>query len=247
MEPEVIAEPVADSTSHAVDDIASQTAESASESNPAAMAALRESQLASAPVVRAVGDAATQSTGDATDSKGNRFDAAVHHANDDGTPKLYNGKLRRKRASKVGTVSTVNAGTPAAQSPAPVPQLTAEQIAKARLSGRVAADLFIKTCESVGGDDFAPIAETVEGFGKIDERADMQLAFADYFVATGKTDFPPGAMLCLVVSQYGMRRFAMPNTKTRVANLMTRVGARFALWRANRAKRKVPPVVAPTE
>ena len=198
-----------------IDSIADHIDDESPEPNQAAIDGFR--------VVREVptdaeGAATTQATNDdgVRDRFGMPFDPKLHHANDDGTPKLFKGKLRRKRQSKIGT-----AGSPEQSTMAGPGQLTPDQIAKARLAGRVMADSFISVAVMVGGDEFQPMQGNIEGM-KIDERAELRSVFANYCEAKNIGDFPPGIALAIGLTGYIGPRFAMPKTQTRTK--------RFALW-----------------
>lgn len=67
-----------------------------------------------------------------------------------------------------------------------------------------------------------------------DEREAVPSAFADYFVATQKQDFPPGVALTMVMCAYVGRRFTMPKTQSRMQALKLR----FAAWMIRRKLRK---------
>ena len=222
-----------------VDDIAAEMAEQASPPNEGAIAAAQAS-FDALPAVRTI----TVSEGNQTqdnprDSKGNEFDPAVHHANDDGTPKLYNGKLRRKRSkSTESTISTLGVPADPRQSlTGDTSQLSSEQIKRARVAGKMCADVFIDSAQMVGGAEFTPIVMTHETYGKIDERANLQEKFGDYFVAKGVQDFPPGVALGLAMFSFVVARFAMPQTKTRVQKVREWIFAKIGSWRGKRAAR----------
>lgn len=83
----------------------------------------------------------------------------------------------------------------------------------------------------VGGEEWAPMHNKAIG---LDERAMMHTAFGDYFVASGKTDIPPGAALTFCVLAYAAPRFAMPKTQTR----FQKVKSAIVTWWVNRKLRK---------
>ena len=136
------------------------------------------------------------------DSAGTRFDPNIHKSNKSGEPtRTKTGKFIKKPAS-----STVKIAEQA-QTQAPQPAN-----ASAECAGAAAAGALFTAGVVLGGEEWAPIVDKSTG---LDERVVMQSAFADYFRATGKTDFPPSVALAVVVLAYVAPRFTMPKTQTR--------------------------------
>lgn len=202
--------------------------EESPEPNRAAIEGFRA--IREVPITGEAQSAPDAGVGGPRDRFGSAFDPAMHHTNDDGTPKLFKGKLRRKRQSKVGIVSP----QPVASS---IGQRTPEQIQKARLAGRVMADSFVSCAQMIGGHEFAPMVGTHDGM-KIDEKAELRNAFADYCEAKDIGDFPPGIALSIALLGYVGPRFAMPETQSRTKRFTNWLGAKWLTWKNRRATRK---------
>ena len=243
MDPEVTVETPAPAIAAGVEDIAATIAEESSAPNEAAIAATAAS-LENATVVRSieVSDGPAVS-GVPTDAQGQPFNADIHNANPDGTAKLYNGRLRRKKGA--GLQSRVNVPPKAAlgTSAAVRRQLTPEEVRQARLAGKQAANLFVNAAVMIGGEEFKPVVGEFEGI-KVDERGQLQDAAADYFEATGLKDFPPGIALTFAVCAYIAPRFMMPITQSRYQLAKAWAANKWAMWRG---KRKAVPVAPESE
>ena len=153
------------------------------------------------------------------DRDGNPFDPAIHKTDANGEPVLTKaGKLSKKAGVKKGNVSR---GTNKSQSfvggPQPPTQDELNKI-KCRATGAAAANTIITLGVVVGGDEWQPIKN--EDYG-IDEKANLENAFADYFEATGQTDLPPNLALTVACAAYALPRFTMPKTKARTSKVMT--------------------------
>lgn len=140
MDPEVSPpEPAVESAPKGVADIAAEIAEQSSAPNEAAIAATAAS-LENAPVVRSMtaseGPAPSASSDVPTDAQGATFNAELHVTNSDGSPKLYNGRLRRKRgASLRSAVNVPPKASPAAGTAASAKrQLTPDEVRQSRLA-----------------------------------------------------------------------------------------------------------------
>ncbi len=101
-----------------------------------------------------------------------------------------------------------------------------------RASGKAAASLLLMAGVGLGGEEWQPRLDDKLG---IDERGMLEMAFGDYFVATGKTDIPPGWALVAAVGMYALPRFAMPKTRSRLAVVKSWIGAKIVKWKAKRA------------
>jgi len=90
------------------------------------------------------------------------------------------------------------------------------QIVQARATGVASANMLISLGRAIGGEEWKPIKNTEY---KIDEKLNLENAFADYFEATGKTDIPPGMALTIAVGAYALPRFTMPATQKRAGKV----------------------------
>jgi hypothetical protein len=156
------------------------------------------------------------------DREGNSFDPAIHSTNPDGTPKLNSsGKLQKRRVSSKGNLT--------------VPIKTTEEKRnikeEARAIGSVAASFTISLGLMIS-DDFLPEFDEKTG---VDERLQLQVAYANYFEATGKTDLPPGWALGIVLFTYASKRFVKPKTKSRIDQLKMWIGEKIGAMRGRKA------------
>lgn len=160
------------------------------------------------------------------DSKGATFDPEIHqHVN--GVPKLSkNGKLIRKR--RKASVVTKD------EQEEDKKVLTAEEQLQARKAGAVAANLLIGTAMLIDRAEWNPIKDDNHG---IDERAELETAFGDYFVHKGITDFPPGAALTVAVSAYVLPRIGLPKTSSKMETWKNKLKAAW-YWIKAKIKRK---------
>ena len=181
----------------------------------------------------------TKETGFITDTDGNSFNADIHQIDAAGKPRIgVNGKLMKKRGRKKGSApnvrqpgkSTIGGGPAASDTGAPA--LSEAQRQQAAVTGVVSASLLINVSMMLGGDDFAPVLNTEHG---IDEKKALESGFTDYFIATGKTDFPPGVALTLVVSMYILPRL----TKPKVQSAIKAKGGKIYTWWHERKARKL--------
>lgn len=178
-----------------------------------------------------------------TDKNGDAFDPAVHVTGPDGKGTLtVRGTWAQKRGRKGASPPNAPASSTPSRSvlggPAAPPspqalqqQQQAVQIAQARAAGVAAAEMLFMAGRMFGGDEWAPMENKSLG---LDERAMMHQAFGDYFVATGRTDIPPGAALSFCFIGYVGPRLFMPKTQSR----MQKVKSVIVTWWVNRKMRK---------
>lgn len=150
----------------------------------------------------------------AIDEKPSDFDPNIHATNSDGTPKyLKDGKTyAKKRGRKAGSTKSI-VSTP--QKPQPVNTSNM----KARATGVTAAHTLLVTCVGIFGDEWRPVIDETSG---IDEKKNLEEAFADYMEAKGLEDIPPNIALVLAISFYAIPRLMKPKTKNRVAGWKTK-------------------------
>jgi hypothetical protein len=167
---------------------------------------------------------ARQDAGDViADKFGHTFDPAQHATNADGTPKLTP-TGRFAKISKAARPSKLN--VPGTASATPTPAQSKEVAARA--GGKGAANLLIALCVGMGGEEWLPRADAKSGQN---EKEVLEAVFGDYFVATGKTDLPPGWALAAGLSMYALPRFAMPTTRSRVTRVKAWVAAKWVTFR----------------
>lgn len=212
---------------------ASVPADKQPEENNAAIAAIASDLVStmSAPQPHAMEAARKEVEGAASDKFGHAFDASIHATNADGSPKLTP-TGRFAKLSKSTRESTLRVpGKSPATSPA-VPASVSKEVA-ARASGKGAANLFIMGCLVIGGEEWMPQADPRTG---MNEREMLEAAFGDYFVATGKTDLPPGWALAAGIFMYAGRRFAMPKTQSRIAKAKSWLVAKYVNFKNRKQK-----------
>ena len=182
-------------------------------------------------------NAINESAAGLVDKHGNSFDPSIHQVDKDGHPKeSARGKLMLKRGRKAGAPSNrpqskVNTGAPQPMQDTGQPGLSENQLQQAAVTGKVSAHLLINMSMMVGGNEFAP---QIDPKTKIDEKAALESAFTDYYIATGKVDMPPGTALALTVGMYILPRFMMPTVQTK----LKAKGGKIYTWWQNRKLKK---------
>jgi hypothetical protein len=161
------------------------------------------------------------------------FNPEIHATNPDGTPALTpTGRLAKIRKSRAaGTKTAVNVpNVPGATTPAQSAAVAKETLA--RQGGAGCANLVIALMVGVGGEDFLPRRDKASG---MDEKAMLESVFGDYFVATGKTDLPPGWALVAGMSMYVLPRLGMPKTQTRLQRFKDWCKVKYVNFRLKKA------------
>jgi hypothetical protein len=134
-----------------------------------------------------------------TDADGAQFDPDKHVVDDNGHPKLTGkGKLRKKRGRKAGSLATTNAAQTAQK-------VAVSEKEKFRVVGAGAANALISVGLMLGGEDFAPIQNQ-----HIDEKANLESAFAQWAETQDVDDIPPNLALTIVLGSYFLPRMTMP-------------------------------------
>lgn len=143
-----------------------------------------------------------------TDADGSEFDPDIHATDDNGHPKLtQKGKLRKKRGRKSGGLSTSNALQTAQK-------VAVSEKAKFETVGKGAANALISLGIMMGGEDFTPIQNQ-----HIDEKQNLEMAFADWAQTQDIEDIPPNLALCIVVGSYLLPRMTMPKQVSKLRML----------------------------
>lgn len=168
-----------------------------------------------------------------TDKAGNTFNPDIHATNEDGSPRLTeSGNFAKKRGRKSGSTNSGGSTLGATKSQIDPATIQKQQIvAKQQAAGKAAAGSLIMLGMVIGGDEWRPLVNEQMG---LNEQANLEQAFADYFTARGLDDIPAGVALSIAVSAYVLPRFTMPKTRTRTATLWTKV----KMWWANRKLKK---------
>lgn len=207
-ESEIESESETESLSSTLDDIASTLADEMPDVQQHAI----EQHIENESKIRAEWD-------EYTDVDGNKFDANIHKTNKNGEPTLSTkGNLIKKPGRKGKSQAGSNTSSFVArdkEKSTPSPEEKATQMSRA--SGAMAANLLITVGVVVGGEEWYP--QKNEQLG-VDEKTMLESAFADYFVATGRTDIPPGLALTAAIGGYIIPRFALPKTKSRASKFV---------------------------
>lgn len=158
-----------------------------------------------------------------------------YQRNPDGSIKVSEktGKPLKKRGRKAGGANAGASklgGIGGTQNSTQNGALNTAQI-NAHELGKASAGFLFSMGIAIGGEDFAPIVDPVTG---TNEPLAMQAAFSNYYLATGKTDLPPGLMLTMVICSYAVPRFTQPKVKNRVSTIW----GRAKLWLSERKKAK---------
>ena len=133
------------------------------------------------------------------------FDPAIHATGPDGKPSLTRaGKFRAKSRKKSASVSVLPHNAKS------VPPSTDQ----CRVAGVAAAHALLSVSQALGGAEWSP----ADGEAKM-----LEVAFGDYFVASGMSDFPPGIALTFVVGAYALPRLSMPTTSGKIKNALTKI------------------------
>jgi len=158
-----------------------------------------------------------------TDKRGDIFNADIHAVDDNGDPKFTAaGYFAKRRGRKSGGSNSEKKSTLGINQD---PLLIQKQ--KQRAAGSAAANSLIMLGIVLCGDEWQPIRNEEHG---INEKANLEMAFSDYFEQNGLEDIPAGVALAIAVSGYMLPRFTMPKTRARSATLLQKIKA----WWANR-------------
>ena len=157
----------------------------------------------------------------ATAPSGEQYNPKTHKVSE------KTGKIIKKGSGSSGSKSKISTS---AQTPAPA---QVDQTVSARATGKVAAALLINLGVGVFGDEFIP-----EKSDQVDERAYLENAFGEYFIATGRTDLPPGWALAIAVGTYTLPRFTRPKTRSKLAALRDWAVGKFFAWRSKKAMKE---------
>lgn len=160
------------------------------------------------------------------DKNGDSFDPKRHKTKSDGSPTISKtNKLMlkpnapAKGSSKPASASTTQNSGQDAEEPKVLSETEKQQCTAL---GKVSANMIFACGRMVGGDEWIP--QKQNGY---DEAAALEQAFADYYIASGKTEMSPAAGLGIALASYALPRFTMPKTKEKTASLTKKV---YAWW-----------------
>lgn len=169
------------------------------------------------------------------DKAGEVWNAEIHSANKQKTAKgLWRRKRGKGNAPRTSSVSLPDQREKLAEQ--------ARETAKvnARMAGAAAANSVFLLGTMFGGEEWRPITVDSNGvtFEPVDEKKMMSEAFADYMLAKGVTDFPPGVTLAMCLVSYVAPRLAMPKTKERMRGIKGWIALRIAKRKLKKAFKK---------
>jgi len=174
------------------------------------------------------------------DCDGNHFDPAIHKTTAAGEPTL---STRNKLIKKPGRKPGSNKHS-VIHNPNTSPELAKPSTsANSRASGVLVARSFVGIASLIS-DEWKPVKSAEYG---VDEMAQLENAFGDYFEATGKTDIPPGVALAIAMSGYVLPRLSAPKTKKRVGGFFTGIRKWFARRKLKKAGLEVDGELIETE
>lgn len=156
------------------------------------------------------------------DNAGEAWNPEIHATGADGHgSKTAKGLWRRRRGLAFARTSSV-----AREKRAGVPPTASVSDVQARAAGVACAHTLFVVGRAIGGDEWSPRDD-----GDHSETKLMETAFGDYFVATGRTEFPPGLALTLAVSAYALPRFTMPQTKSRMTRAKQWIAGKWIAYK----------------
>lgn len=180
-----------------------------------------------------------------TDEDGKTFNPDLHIANPDGSPRINSqGFITKKRGRKKGCAPNGKLNLPDPHAGAVAAELQDATI-KRQQAAYLSASGFINVGVLIFGEEWLPEKTPVDETGMIVQ------AFDDYYKIKGVADIPPGIALVIALGGYGIKRFAKPNTKTkmqlivgsvieRVKNLFNRLRGRKVVNGAHSDSRNNP-------
>lgn len=164
-----------------------------------------------------------------TDKRGEYFNSELHAVDDDGKPRLTAaGYFAKKRGRKNGQTASVIGSIESQQN---APQQNHNALHKQKMAGRAAANTLLMLGVVVGGDEWHPMKNAEHG---LDEKANLESAFSDYFVAKNMDDIPAGIALSIAIIGYAAPRFTMPKTQARSKSAWQKL----KIWYVNRKLKK---------
>lgn len=165
----------------------------------------------------------------AVDKLGRVFNPEFHQVDGDGAPAIANnGQLKIRAGRRDGSKNKKTKATKSnlARNQTRAATQSAEQQAAAELAaeqkkyqagqtvGRSTAAAVFMLGQVIGGQEWLPMKSAEHG---IDEQATLETAFAEYFIAKGIDDVPPGLALTIALTAYVLPRLSMPQTQARLA------------------------------
>lgn len=186
--------------------------------------AIQESEAAS---VRQPTQGTPSGGGLATSPTGVQYNPATHEV----SPKT--GKVIKKRRGGGASKSVVNASSSSSSATTSQSNGTTtaqnDLVVQARATGQFAAAATVTVCVGIFGNEFQPVKNAEK-----DEYAYLEKAYSDYFIATGKTDLPPGIVLCIALGSYIAPRFTMPKTQSKLGAFKDWAAGKFLTWRGKK-------------
>lgn len=164
-----------------------------------------------------------------TDAAGESWNPELHATGaTGGGVKTAKGTWRRRRGA-----GAARSGSIVGARRAGVPPLASVNDVQARAAGVACAHTLFMVGSALGGPEWQPRNDAEHAETKM-----METAFGDYFVATGRTEFPPGLALTLAISAYAMPRFTMPVTRSRLTRVKQWAAAKWIAYKDRKKPKK---------
>lgn len=161
------------------------------------------------------------------DKNGASFDPNIHKTKRDGSPSISKtNKLMLKPVSQ--RKSTTKAGAKEDKQVA-CQELTENERLQCVALGKISAGALFGLSRAIGGDEWKPTVD-----GGYNEAEAIESAFADYYIASGKTEISPKLALTIAIASYAAPRFTKPVTQQRTAGFFKKVHG----WWHNRKGKK---------
>lgn len=161
---------------------------------------------------------------------GEKFDPEIHAVDKvTGKPKLTSsGNFAKKRGRKSGAPkSKVGKGKNVVE--------TTKAQQDARMVGVTAAHTLITVCVGIFGQEWRPVIDEENG---LDEKQQLEMAFANYMEAKEVADIPAGIALALAIGFYALPKIGQPKTQNRLSKGKTKLKQWFVGYSDKRKNRK---------
>lgn len=165
-----------------------------------------------------------------TDKAGTSFNSDVHAVDSDGNPKFTaTGVFAKKRGRKSAADSVLGNSVKVDSSPQRVDDVIRAN--KQAAAGQMAANAVVMLGLVLGGEEWMPVKDRDLG---LDEKANLEQCFTDYFTAMNMDDISPNMALGIGLLGYVLPRFTMPKTQARTKS----VWGKAKQWWINRKLKK---------
>jgi hypothetical protein len=168
------------------------------------------------------------------DRKGRAFDPNLHDVDENGDPILTTkGTLKMLKAGrpKKNIQSKLNTESSAPKVATSSGLVDQNNYNDARPAGVTSAHMLMTGGVMLFGDEWRPVIDEKKG---IDERANLEDAFTEYYASRGVKDMPASAVLITAILGYALPRFSKPKTQEKAKGWW----AKYKLWREKKRLEK---------